>query len=78
MMGVQYVSGVCALTICDVGWGEVVIDKKGSVFGHTEVNDIRSGLQGSHCLLMSYLLQTGGIYLETHGDSCCITMYWHK
>lgn len=59
---------MCVLTISHVGWREVVVNKKGCVFGHTEVNNIRSGLQGSHCLLVSYLLQTGGVHLETHGD----------
>lgn len=55
--------GACVLTICDIWRGEVVIDKKGRVFGHAQVNDIRSGLQGSHCILMRYLLQTGGVHL---------------
>lgn len=55
--------GACILTICDIWRGEVVIDKKGSVFGHAQVNDIRSGLQGSHCILMRYLLQAGAIHL---------------
>lgn len=64
-----------ALTISDVRWREVVIDKKGGVFGHTQVNDVRSRLQGSHCLLMSYLLQTGGIHLHTHEDTHCIKQH---
>lgn len=55
--------GACVLTIRDIWRGEVVIDKKGRVFGHAQVNDIRSGLQGSHCILMRYILQTGAIHL---------------
>lgn len=51
------------LTICDIWRREVVVDKKGSVFGHAQVDNIRSGLQGGHSILMSYLLQTGAIHL---------------
>lgn len=59
----QVYRGASVLTICHIWWGEVVIDKKGSVFGHAQVDNIRSGLQGSHCIFMSYLLQTGAVHL---------------
>lgn len=53
------------LTICDIWRREVVVDKKGSVFGHAQVDDIRSGLEGGHSILMSYLLQTGAVHLTS-------------
>lgn len=59
----QVCRGARILTIGDIWWREVVIDKKGSVFGHAQVDNIRSGLQGGHGILMSYLLQTGAIHL---------------
>lgn len=63
---------VHVLTICDIWWREVVVDKNGGVFGNTEVNNIGSGLEGSHCLLVGYLLQTGGIHLDTRAIIQCI------
>lgn len=56
--------GTRILTICDIWRREVVIDEKGSVFGHAQVDNVRSGLQGSHGILMSYLLQTGAVHLS--------------
>lgn len=62
--------GAQLLTICDIWWRKVVIDKKGSMFGHAQVNNIRSGLQGSHCILVSYLLQAGAIHLMNTTVGC--------
>lgn len=59
-------AGAGALTVCHVRRREVVVDKKGRVFGHAEVNHIGRGLEGGHGLLVGYLLQTGGVHLHTH------------
>lgn len=64
-----------ALTVGDIGWREVVINEKGTVFGDTEVHDVRSGLQCRNCLFMSHFLQARSIYL--HGKECK-TMIKHQ
>lgn len=67
-----------ALTIGDVGRGEVVVDEERGVLGHAEVNNVGGGFQGGHCLLVGYLLQAGGVHLEEHGHTHrCDTLTQH-